>query len=360
MTLARNRRGSRSGGGGAAARTAGLARATLVLAALASQTVSGAQVVPAQETAASKSISLTPRIVGGEVIDPVSEPWIAALVLTESGASSSTLCGSSYIGSAGGYQYILTAAHCIPDGSFSARAVFLSNDLNSASDSDQYSLTQGVGVRTHPDFTTASDNSLQNDLALIWFEDSNSKLSSAQVTLASSDFPRLSNGANVTVSGYGALEYGGPNDDLQLRQADLNIVGTSKCAQNYNGVFSIDADVQVCAAAPGEDSCQGDSGGPLMYTDTAGPIQIGLVSFGYECAVQGYPGVYTRLSSFENWINSTVLDTSGASSSTLTFSNGANVFAGEGTEQPSAATMQGLPSLLLAIVSFFLFGSISA
>ena len=41
------------------------------------------------------------------------------------------------------------------------------------------------------------------------------------------------------------------------------------------------------------------SGGPLFDED--GNV-IGIVSFGFQCAAEGFPGVYTRVSQYEEWI----------------------------------------------------------
>ena len=55
----------------------------------------------------------------------------------------------------------------------------------------------------------------------------------------------------------------------------------------------------------GEDSCQGDSGGPLVIPqsdsdDTA--IVYGIVSWGRGCGLEEGPGIYTRVSNYNSWI----------------------------------------------------------
>ena len=53
----------------------------------------------------------------------------------------------------------------------------------------------------------------------------------------------------------------------------------------------------------GIDSCQGDSGGPLAQNG----VQIGVVSWGYQCAKQGYPGVYANVAVLRSWIDSALV-----------------------------------------------------
>ena len=68
----------------------------------------------------------------------------------------------------------------------------------------------------------------------------------------------------------------------------------------------IDEATMICAgdlSNGGIDSCQGDSGGPLFVDcEDRKTVLVGVVSWGYGCADQGYPGVYANVSELSDFI----------------------------------------------------------
>lgn len=83
---------------------------------------------------------------------------------------------------------------------------------------------------------------------------------------------------------------------------------------------------------------QGDSGGPMVSKQGPLWIQSGVVSFGFGCARPNLPGVYSRVSRYQSWINSFITsDKPGFVS-----------FTTSGLDADSSYTCPGLPPPVIA------------
>ena len=58
----------------------------------------------------------------------------------------------------------------------------------------------------------------------------------------------------------------------------------------------------------GVDACQGDSGGPIVALSDDGKAAklIGITSWGKGCGLANFYGVYAKIASVRNWIDSTI------------------------------------------------------
>jgi secreted trypsin-like serine protease len=115
-------------------------------------------------------------------------------------------------------------------------------------------------------------------------------------------------GVKELLVSYDASQFG--DTSQTLRQVDVTVRSDQECGLANEATVGFDADSYVCAGEPqgGKDSCQGDSGGPLMVSDAGGtPIQIGVVSYGFECGYPSQYGVYTEVGSakLRGWVEST-------------------------------------------------------
>lgn len=231
-------------------------------------------------------------IVGGSTTSIQQYPWQVSLQSRYGGH----FCGGSIIDE----EWILTAAHCIESERASGvRVVAGTSQLGSGGQ------VRGVSqIIAHPSYNGYRIEA-GYDIALLRLSSPLTPSASVAVVPIVTGEDRAagitSPGTLASVSGWGATREGGYGTST-LKAVSLPLVSTSQASQLYRLQLPDGVLAAGFVGEGGADACQGDSGGPLVVSGPRGPQLAGVVSWGYGCARANYPGLYTRVSSFESWL----------------------------------------------------------
>ncbi|XP_066258875.1 venom protease-like [Euwallacea similis] len=255
-----------------------------------------------------------PRVVGGNPAHLGEFPWIVALGYqnTKNPSQPRWLCGGSLIT----YKHVLTAAHCVANRKDLYLARVGELDLYDDADGARPTDIPLVKAKIHENY---SAQKFINDIAILTLGRSTEGFDSVwPICLPWQTNIRTINllTKSAFVAGWGNLYFNGPSSSI-LQYVQIPIMDNSQCARAYGNQTTIDGTI-LCAGFPNglKDACKGDSGGPFMHGIIENRnnqrlinfYQVGVVSYGFRCAEAGYPGVYTRVTSFLDWIGKNIAD----------------------------------------------------
>ncbi|XP_011264758.1 proclotting enzyme isoform X2 [Camponotus floridanus] len=229
------------------------------------------------------------RIAGGQPADPKEWPWMAALL--RQGAIQ--YCGGVLITD----RHVLTAAHCVYRYKPRDITVRLGEYDFTKSDETRALDFMVSEIRIHRDFKLTT---YENDIAIIKINRPTT-FNSYIWPICLPPVQQSFENKNAIVTGWGTQYYGGPTSTV-LMEAAVPVWPQERCVRSFTQRIP---NSTLCAGAyeGGRDACQGDSGGPLLHQLGNGRwVTIGIVSWGIRCGEPGFPGIYTRVSSYLDWI----------------------------------------------------------
>ncbi|MGW1544768.1 S1 family peptidase [Streptomyces sp. NPDC002309] len=224
-------------------------------------------------------------IVGGTTTTTTAYPFM--MQITD--ASQNQFCGGTLVSP----TKVVTAAHCmVGETTGSVRVVGGRTYRNGTNGT----VSRVSRIWIHPSY---SDVTTGDDVAVLTLSTSMPYTTAPYVS--SSQTSVYAAGTTARIVGWGTTSQNGGSSN-QLRTATVPTVSDAGCRASYGSDFV--ASDMVCAGytSGGVDTCQGDSGGPLLI----GGVLAGVTSWGEGCAQAGFPGVYTRLTTFSSLVTAQV------------------------------------------------------
>uniref|UniRef100_A0A3Q4BWB0 Peptidase S1 domain-containing protein n=1 Tax=Mola mola TaxID=94237 RepID=A0A3Q4BWB0_MOLML len=231
------------------------------------------------------------RIVGGQDAAVGAWPWQASLHKDRH-----HICGGSLINN----EYVLSAAHCFQSLVENLPNKHLAVLKEIKEEHKMLGKLRVSRIINHPNYNPATQD---NDIALLQLASTVQFTNYIKPVCLAAEGSVYSAGTNSYITGWGTVGSGVPLPLPQtLQEVSVPIVSNRVCNRAYLGSITNN---MLCAGLNegGKDSCQGDSGGPLVTENDTRWIQGGIVSFGEGCALAKFPGVYTRVSNYQTWIN---------------------------------------------------------
>lgn len=198
-------------------------------------------------------------------------------------------------------KHVLTAAHCVEN--FSPKDLTVTiGEHDRKVDTGRKSVHHVTQIHRHQDFRLST---FDNDIAIIELREP-VPINSPWVRVAC--LPKSADtsyeGIKGTVIGWGRLGERKKSSNI-LQKVDVPIISNADCKDMGYAPEKITGNMICAGYKEGQqDACQGDSGGPMhRHIDSSGTMEvIGIVSWGKGCARENYPGVYTRVANYLDWI----------------------------------------------------------
>ncbi|XP_050420474.1 venom protease-like [Adelges cooleyi] len=267
------------------------------------QTISTSKIP--NENSCGRTIVIRDRIAGGEIPKLGEWSWAVTLGYRNKYKPYDPLqwsCGGSLISD----RYVLTSAYCTIETGQTKLSVARLGDLSLDPDVDDGASPQDIPIEKIIAHESYDRRKRVNDIALLKLESAavfNKHVQPICLPTSQKLRSKLFVKYTPTVVGWGTTRINGPLSNI-LMEVGLPVVDNMDCNRSYSK-FPVTIDNRVLCAGSlkgGKGSCQGDSGNTLMIPQSGQWYSIGIVSFGYKCGESGYPGVYTRVTYFVDWI----------------------------------------------------------